>query len=153
MADDSISKFLGMKSIDDVIQNKQEIVEYNSKVPVEPAKADPRKDEDFESARDALNQVLQLGVPALDEVAKIAEQSQNPQAYEKMGAMMNSVAAAAKTLMDLHKRKKELDKVELDDPRLKDPDGQPEIHNHLHITTSDLAIMMERARKAKESGE
>lgn len=149
---DDISKFLGMKSIDEVIANKSEIIEYKEQLPAENVKVDPRKDEDFESARDMVKEVLNVGTTALEEMASIAQQSQSPAAYEKLGAMMNSLTAASKVLLEIHKKKKEIDKAEIDTPGLADPSAdQPTTINNLFVgSTRDLQNMIEDMRRKEE---
>lgn len=152
--EDGISKFLGMRSIDEVVEKKNEIMAYRENLPVESPNAytDPRKDEDFERARDTVNTVIEYGTTAVQEMANIAEQSQNAMAYEKLGALMNSVVAASKTLMDLHKRKKEIDKVDLDNPSLREGEGQAQVVNqNLFVgSTAELQDMIENLRKKDE---
>ena len=154
MPEDDISKFLGMKSIDEVIANKQEIIEYKEQLPADNYKVDPRKDEDFEEARDMVKEVLKIGTSALEEMASIAEQSQSPAAYEKLGALMNSVTAASKVLLELHKRKKEIDKAEIDTPAIADGGEQTVVHNNLFVgSTRDLQNLIEDMRKKNEEKE
>lgn len=150
MPDDDISKFLGMKSIDEVLANKQEIIEYKEQLPADSVKSDPRKDEDFESARDMVKDVLNIGTTALEEMAAIAQQSQSPAAYEKLGALMNSMTAASKVLLEIHKKKKEIDKADIDTPGLADGDAEKTVvHNNLFVgSTRDLQNMIEGMRKA-----
>ncbi len=155
MPDDDISKFLGMKSIDEVIANKQEIIEYKEQLPADNYKVDPRKDEDFESARDIVKDVLSIGTAALEEMAAIAQQSQSPMAYEKLGALMNSMTAASKVLLEIHKKKKEIDKAEIDTPAIADGAGeQTVVHNNLFVgSTRDLQNLIEDMRKKNEEKE
>jgi len=149
MADDNISKFLGMRTIDEVIENKQEIITYNQNLPVEEPISDPRKEEDFESARAALTSILQQGTAALDTMFNIADQSQNPVAYEKLGTLISSLTNASKALMDIHAKKKAVDKVEAENPQLKD-DAPQEVHNHVHIgSTAELAKLLEEVNNER----
>lgn len=115
---DSISKFLGMASIHDVIQNKDEIIAFKE-TPAE-VQIDPRRDEDFDASREMIKSVLEAGTDALAEMVVIAQQSQSPLVYEKLGTLMNSLTASSKALMDIHRTKKVIDKAELDTPGLKD---------------------------------
>lgn len=149
MAEDNISKFLGMRTIDEVIENKNEIIAYKENLPTEPIKVDPRKEEDFESARDTLTNILAQSSKALDEMFNLAEQSQNPIAYEKLGALINSVTAVSKTLMDIHVKKKTIDKVEVENPALKE-DNPNEVHNHIHVgSTAELARLLEEMKNER----
>lgn len=147
---DRISKFLGMRSIDEVVaSNSRELIAQTTPLPE--VQADPRKDEDFEEARDMMKKVLEVGTTAVEAMAEIANQSQNPQAYEKLGALINSMTSASKTLMDLHKTKKVIDKVDKENPDLKDPSGPSEVHNHLYVgSTADLQNFIQDMRKDKD---
>ncbi len=145
---DPMSKFLGMASIDEVIARQNELVTYNEHalVPVEtPVRTDPRKDEDFETSRDTLNNILVQGTTAIDEMMNIAKQSQNPAAYEKLAALINSMNQVSKTLLDIHVKKKVLDKVDLDNPALREDAQKPDVHNHLYVgNTADLLSLIHR---------
>lgn len=144
---DNISKFLGMRSMDEVMAAKTEIIEYRAPMLAD-VPQDPRKDEDFEEARDMMKKVMEVGATAVEAMAQIADQSQNPQAYEKLGALINSMNSAAKTLMDLHRVKKAIDKVDKDNPDLKDPSGTPEVHNHLYVgSTAELQNFIDSRNK------
>lgn len=153
---DDISKFLGMKSIDEVLASKQEIIEYREQLPAETVKVDPRKDEDFETSRGMIKDVIDVGTTALEEMASIAQQSQSPAAYEKLATVMNAVSAASKTLLDLHKRKKEIDKAEIETPALADPAAGEAtvVNNNLFVgSTRDLQNMIEEMRKRENQDE
>lgn len=149
---DPISSFLGMKSIEEVLANKNEIIEYRENVPaIHEIPVDSRKDEDFEEARTLVKKVIEIGETAIENMANIAEQSQNPVAYEKLGALINAMTGASKTLMDLHKSKKAIDKVDQDNPGIKD-DAKPagEVHNHLYVgSTAELADFISNMNEKK----
>lgn len=148
---DDISKFLGMKSIDEVVANRQEIIEYREQLPADNVKVDPRKDEDFENARDTVKDVLAVGTTALEEMAAIAQQSQSPAAYEKLGALMNSMTAASKVLLEIHKKKKEIDKADIDTPAISDQTETKIVNNNLFVgSTRDLQNMIEDMRRREE---
>lgn len=111
---------------------------------------DTRKDEDFDEARLALKNLVQLSADAAEKMAEIAEQSQNVQAYEKLGAVINSAVQASKALMDIHKTKKAIDKTEAENPSLKEPTAG-DTHNHLYVgSTADLQAMIAQMHKKEE---
>jgi hypothetical protein len=149
---DKIADFLGMASIEDVIANKNEIIATRTETDIVPFSppTDPRKDEDFEMARDSVKNILEQGQDAINELMQIAKQSQSPVVYEKLGALINSMTGASKTLMELHLKKKVIDKVDLENPALKD-EQQNITNNFLAIgSTAELQKIISDMRKNKD---
>lgn len=74
-----------------------EVVETNN--PVE-------SDTDF--ARSNIKELIKKGTSAVDEILQVAKHSEHPRAYEVAGALIKSMADLNKDLLELQKRKKEL---------------------------------------------
>lgn len=64
-------------------------------------------DEDFEEVRSNLKTLIEKGSAAAEEMFSIAQQSQNPKAYEALSTMINTMINANKQLMDTHKQARE----------------------------------------------
>tara|TARA_Y100000310_G_scaffold344092_1_gene455075 strand:+ start:6402 stop:6803 length:402 start_codon:yes stop_codon:yes gene_type:complete len=71
---------------------------------------------DFEYARGNLYKIIEKGSEALEDIIDVAQQSESPRAYEVVSDLLKAVTAANKDLLDLSKKKKELE----EDPEDKD---------------------------------
>jgi hypothetical protein len=65
-------------------------------------------DEDADSARTNIKDIIETGATALEELADVAQQSQHPRAYEVLATLMKNMVEANKDLLQLHKTKKEI---------------------------------------------
>jgi hypothetical protein len=148
---DKIADFLGMASIEDVIANKNEIILGRTEtdvVPYQQQTADPRKDEDFEMSRDTIKNILEQGQDAINELMVIAKQSQSPTVYEKLGALINSMTSASKTLMEIHAKKKAIDKVDIEMPSLSEENKTVNNNTIVVGSTAELQKIISDMKKA-----
>lgn len=65
---------------------------------------------DFEYARGNLIAAIEKGQEALTDVVEIASQTQRASSFEAVSSLLNSVVAANKELLELSKKKKDLEK-------------------------------------------
>jgi hypothetical protein len=88
------------------------VFEIESKKPietiVEAKPIDPKKD-DFDLARDTLVNLIAQNQDALENIIHIAKNSESARAFEVAGTLIKTQSDIAKDLMELHKRKKDLD--------------------------------------------
>jgi hypothetical protein len=63
---------------------------------------------DTEFARTNIKELIRKGTSAVDEILQVAKHSEHPRAYEVAGALIKSMADLNKDLLELQKRKKEL---------------------------------------------
>lgn len=66
---------------------------------------------DYQYIRNNLYTITERSVEALNNLVQIAEQSQHPRAYEVVALMVNSIAAAQKDLMNIHKEKAKIEQT------------------------------------------
>lgn len=119
--------------------DSKEIVVYQS---VESNKVE----EDFNHARENIYKTIETSNEALDQMLKIAHQSQHPAAYDVLNNMMKVMANLNKDLVELQKKKKEIyeDKIEKPNERVKSVTN----HNTFVGSTAELA---EALNKRKEN--
>jgi len=83
-----------------------------SPMPVAVAQTNPdiptQYEGDFEYARGNMINIIEKGNEALDGILDLAGQSQQPRAYEVVTALIKTMSEVNKDLMDLTKKKKEL---------------------------------------------
>lgn len=72
--------------------------------------ADDDKDNDFEFARKNYYDLLVKGSEALEEMMEVARATEHPRAFEVLSGMMKNVSDINGNLLDLHKKKKDVDK-------------------------------------------
>lgn len=69
---------------------------------------------DIELARVTYHGLLSKGAEALDDMMDVARATEHPRAYEVLSTMMKTLADINGNLVDLHKKKKDIEKK--DDP-------------------------------------
>lgn len=107
------------------------------------AKNDSAK-EDFTFARANIHEVIENGNDAIAKLAVIADQSQNPRAFEVLAKLMDSVVGASKQLLELQRDIREIDKVDVP----KDEDARKHVTNNLFVgSTAELQKMIEDMKK------
>ncbi len=104
--DPTILESLGLKEVLDDDTDEVTLIEDDSK-----SDADHRKD--FATARGNLLNLIDNGMTSLTTLGELARQSQSPRAYEVLATLTNTVMSAQKDLMDLHIKKKNIEKQEL----------------------------------------
>lgn len=96
--------------------------------------------EDFTFARANIREVVENGNDAIAKLASIADQSQNPRAFEVLAKLMDSMVAANKQLLDLQKEIRTIDKADMP----QDEEAKKNVTNNLFVgSTADLQKMIE----------
>ena len=73
-------------------------------------------DNDFIKAKSNIASLIEKGEAAVDGILQLAEESEQPRAYEVASTLIKTMVDANKELLDIHKQKKELDKEEYAGP-------------------------------------
>lgn len=71
-----------------------------------------QKEDDFELARATLRSLINKNEDVMTELVHIAKNSENPRAFEVAGQLITAQTAITKELVNLHKIKKDIDKVD-----------------------------------------
>lgn len=101
--------------------------------------------EDFTFARANIREVVENGNDAIAKLAVIADQSQNPRAFEVLAKLMDSMVAANKQLLELQKEIRTIDKADVP----KDEDARKHVTNNLFVgSTAELQKMIEDMKKS-----
>jgi hypothetical protein len=120
-------------------------VSYNRTVAniVQSARNDSAK-EDFTFARANIREVVENGNDAIAKLAVIADQSQNPRAFEVLAKLMDSMVTANEKLLEIQQKIRDLDKADM--PH--DDEAKKAITNNLFVgSTADLAKIIENMKK------
>jgi hypothetical protein len=95
--------------------------------------------EDFTFSRSNIREVVENGTEAITKLALIAEQSQNPRAFEVLAKLMDTVVNASDKLVALQKTMGDIEKIH-------DPHGEEakkHITNQLFVgSTAELAALI-----------
>lgn len=104
---------------------------------------DDSADEDFTFSRANIREVIENGTDAIAKLTIIAQQSQNPRAYEVLAKLMDTVTNASKELLELQEKIRSIDKAAV--PR--DDESKGQVTNNLFVgSTHELQRMIENMR-------
>ena len=94
-------------------------------------------DDDYQYARGSMINVIEKGQEALNDMLDVAQRSQHPRGYEVVATLIGTLANANKDLLELIKKKKELEHT---------GDGGPStVNNNLYIgSTADLLKLLKK---------
>jgi hypothetical protein len=104
--------------------------------------AETKIENDYDTTRTNLRELLATGQSALMHALDVAKQSEHPRAFEVVGNLMKQLADVNQQLMDLHQQK-----AKLDAPKNKDTKVT---NNAIFVgSTSELAKMIQNMNKEK----
>lgn len=97
---------------------------------------------DFEYARGNLINIIEKGNEALDGMLEVAQMSQHPRSFEVVAELIKTMAETNKDLLELSKRKKDLDESDAKSPQT--------INNNLFVgSTSELTKLIKQQNEQK----
>ena len=135
-----------MKQLDKAFNITPEVVEEPKPVvrekPVRLTKNDISKD--YEYTRGNLYSIIEKGQEAIDGILELAQESEQPRAYEVAGQLIKSVSDATDKLMDLQKKLKDVNEEDKKSPT-------SVTNNALFVgSTAELAKMIKQENLKKE---
>jgi len=104
--DDGIGKKLGVTPMNSPLDQQSS----NAVSTILDSAVNDSVSEDFEYSRGNIRNLIDEGNDAIFKLSQIAEQSQNPRAYEVLSDLINTMLKANQDLMELQKKAKELNK-------------------------------------------
>lgn len=100
--------------------------------------------EDFEFARANIRETMENATDAIAKLASIADQSQEPRAFEVLAKLMDTVVNASKELLANQEKIRKLDKADV--PR--DEEAKKSVTNNLFVgSTKDLNDVINKLRE------
>lgn len=129
-------------SVNDKIGDKLDIAVEENNMPsvIKPSEIVVSDASEFERdytwTRENIMSLIQTGQNSLEELFEIARQSQNPRAFEVISELIKTVANANKSLLDLHRQRKN-----------HDPNAGPgTVNNNLFVgSTADLMSLIKKS--------
>jgi hypothetical protein len=98
--------------------------------------------EDFTFARANVREVVENANDAIAKLAVIADQSQNPRAFEVLAKLMDTTVAASKHLLELQKEIRDIDKADVPHD-----ETAKSVTNNLFVgSTAELSKMLQSMR-------
>ena len=117
------------------INNSVEVIP-ESKIPVNKEEKNDT-DRDYEYTRGNLYSLIEKGQEALDRIMEVAEDGQQPRAFEVVSQLIKNVADTTDKLMHLQQKKKDLTKEDKKTPTT--------VNNALFVgSTSDLSKLLKQ---------
>lgn len=103
-------------------------------------------EDDYDFSRDQYYKLVEKGEEAIDLMLDLARESEHPRAFEVLSTMIKNNAEIADRLMDLQKKKKDVNKKEAQTPQL------GVTNNNLFVgSTKDLAKMIDDRQQQQQS--
>ncbi len=135
---DTLSKVFDLEPI----EPKNEIITKDGEI----LPTDTAIEDDFNTSRKNLRELLEQGQTALMHALDVARQSEHPRAFEVVGNLMKQLADVNQQLMDIHQQKKKLE-----DPGKESKDNKPKtVNNNLFVgTTADLNKLLKDMNKGE----
>jgi hypothetical protein len=98
--------------------------------------------EDFTFARANVREVVENANDAIAKLAVIADQSQNPRAFEVLAKLMDTAVGASKHLLELQKEIRAIDKADVPHD-----EAAKSVTNNLYVgSTAELSKMLQSMR-------
>lgn len=142
MSDDKIAEVLGLRPLEEVLDNTS-----NTQLPTKlsetlppirtPSLVQDEVIEDIEHAKQNIVDMIQKGTDSLDDLLSVAKQSQNPRAYEVVSILMKTLLDANKEFVGMSEKKKFAKEDQ--------PSQQPTTNvtnNNLILSTTDMLKML-----------
>jgi hypothetical protein len=128
MNNDPIGDALNMNPMQPLLSNSQR----KSLVPT-----------DYEYARGSMISVIEKGNEALSDMLSVAQQSQQPRAYEVVATLLKTIADTNKDLLELQKKHKDIENMD-------GPQTPQTINNNLFVgSTTELQKLIKQQNEQK----
>jgi len=139
---ESLNKTFDIDYQEEVLQVPSEVISSELKIS-EKKEEILQKDEvkkDYEYTRGNLYSLIEKGQEAINGILELAQETDQPRAYEVAGQLIKNVADATDKLMDLQKKLKDLDEIS--------QKGPTTVNNALYVgSTADLLKLIKQEKK------
>lgn len=122
------------------------MIQMNNTVPqIISTNIDDMANKDFEFARANMIDIVDKGREALEQLVRIADQSQQPRAYEVLSTLIKTLIDSNKQIIDIHKLAKEIKTPEMSGDTV-----HMQIEGHAFFgSTTDLLKAIKEVEKMK----
>lgn len=108
--------------------------------PLEPTKKEliaVKSDDDYQTAKGNMHNVIDVGTRAMTDLADMAQQSQDPRVYRVLTELISAMTTANKELMEIKSKE-----VEIRHKEEKANDSPTTVNQNLFVSTADLLKLM-----------
>ena len=108
--------------------------------PLEPTKKEliaVKSDDDYQTAKGNMHNVIDVGTRAMTDLADMAQQSQDPRVYRVLTELISAMTTANKELMEIKSKE-----VEIRHKEEKTDDSPTTVNQNLFVSTADLLKLM-----------
>lgn len=132
----TLSQALDTEFVTDLIPVNEEVKEI---VPYENSKDTTEAEEDFNTVRETLHELIKTGSIAISDMHSIAQGDEQARSFEVLATLIKTVSETADKLLDSHEKKKKIKEVG-EEKKIAQPDiGGVSIDKAVFVgTTSDL---------------
>lgn len=123
-----------------MVVDRSELGEPHHDSLIENAKAD------YEFVRTNLKQIIETNVKGLEGLAKVAQESESPRAYEVLSTFMKQMVDANESLIGLHKQVKDITN-ETGERNPQSDEGNGVTNNYFTGSTEELLDLIETMEK------
>lgn len=85
---------------------------------------------DYHATRESMKTMITRGTEMIDDLIKVAKESESPRAYEVLSGYMKTITDMNKSLMEIHKDTKEI-------TQQKAPEQQQETNNYVYVGSTE----------------
>jgi len=111
--------------------------------PLEPTKKElvvVKEDDDYETARGNMHNVLDVGIKAMSDLADMAQSSQDPRVYRVLTELISAMTSANKELMEIKAKQ-----VDIRHKEEKASNGPQTVNQNLFVgSTADLLSILNK---------
>ena len=126
----------------EVVEEEETKVVENESKPVERTKKASTRD--YEYTRGNLYSLIEKGQEALDSIMEVAQEGQQPRAFEVVSQLIKNVADTTDKLVDLQQKMKNLE--------AEDPKGPSTVNNALFVgSTAELQKLLKSQSDTKKT--
>ena len=126
----------------EVVEEEETKVTENKSKPAEKTQKDSTRD--YEYTRGNLYSLIEKGQEALDSIMEVAQEGQQPRAFEVVSQLIKNVADTTDKLVDLQQKMKNLE--------AEDPKGPSTVNNALFVgSTAELQKLLKSQSGTKKT--
>jgi hypothetical protein len=126
---DGTSEEINLTVSPEILPIKNEVVSSNNDLT-----------KDYEYTRGNLYSLIEKGQEAINSILELAQETDQPRAYEVAGQLIKNVADATDKLLDLQKKLKDIDETKTK--------GSTTVNNALYVgSTSDLLKLIKQSKQ------
>ena len=126
----------------EVVDEEESLITKKESKTVEKDKKDSTRD--YEYTRGNLYSLIEKGQEALDSIMEVAQEGQQPRAFEVVSQLIKNVADTTDKLVDLQQKMKNLE--------AEDPKGPSTVNNALFVgSTAELQKLLKRQSDTKKT--